>query len=215
MEAEAEAKREAAVERMAGDFSLLGSVLLDVICVRMPNPVPANGETDVYYQTNVLAQFTKRMDVSTINTTTVKMSYVIGTQTYYINGSISYDSANFRVTFDPSVPLTYLRTYNMTVYGGGGGVKDVYGTAWQNQRKEFPEFFCAHQGQYPPAPRRIPGPHGPRARLKRSPITVATVGTALPSGSMDLTTSMCLCSPGEQCQQAARGQIHPHGRHPL
>jgi len=86
---------------------------------------PANGATNVPVNTTVKAVFTKAMDASTINSTTVVLK---DSSNNSVSGSVSYDSSTNTVTFTPNSYLSINTTYTFTIVGGSSGVKDQSGT---------------------------------------------------------------------------------------
>jgi len=87
---------------------------------------PGNNETGVYYQDNIVVQFSKRMDTTTLNTSTIE---IYDSYTNKVNFTISYDTVTFRMTLDPIAPLAYLVRYTVYIYKW---VKDIYQNQMQN-----------------------------------------------------------------------------------
>jgi hypothetical protein len=77
---------------------------------------PASGATGVATSTTVKADFSKAMDASTLTTTTVKLNVAGGGAA--ISGTVSYDSANKRVTFTPASALSEGTAYTATITTG-------------------------------------------------------------------------------------------------
>jgi hypothetical protein len=84
---------------------------------------PADGETNVSLNANILVTFNRAMDPASVNESTIFLS-----PAGQIPATVSYDAATFTVTLDPIAPLEPGRTYTMSVMGGDAGVKDLEGS---------------------------------------------------------------------------------------
>jgi hypothetical protein len=86
---------------------------------------PADGATQVTTSTSVSADFDKALDASTVDASRFTVTGPGGA----VTGSVGYDAANRRATFQPTLPLAAGAQYTARVAGGAGGVKDSEGNA--------------------------------------------------------------------------------------
>jgi hypothetical protein len=89
--------------------------------------VPGDGARDVPPMTTVSAQFTDKMDASTIDAT----NFLLSSPTGPVPARVSYDDVGKRGVLTPTVPLTALTTYTVRVRGGADGVRDAAGVSLQ------------------------------------------------------------------------------------
>jgi hypothetical protein len=80
---------------------------------------PASGATSVALNSTINVTFSKDMDVTTINNTTISVSNVTG-----VSGTVTYNASNMTATFTPTNSLSPGTTYTVTV---SSGVKDLTG----------------------------------------------------------------------------------------
>ncbi|MGA1845166.1 MAG: Ig-like domain-containing protein [bacterium] len=71
------------------------------------SPIPADGADDVSWDTNIVVGFNASMDAGS-----VQDHFSISP---FVNGDFTWFDANTRVSFQPSAPLGYLTTYQVTI----------------------------------------------------------------------------------------------------
>ena len=86
---------------------------------------PQNGAVDVPLDSVINANFSKAMDITTINTDNFKLFTEDGVTP--VAGTVSLSSDNKNATFTPTSSLSTSPTYKGTIKGGAAGVKDIVG----------------------------------------------------------------------------------------
>ncbi len=97
---------------MAVDYVWTFTTTADDIQPIVISTVPASGDTNVATNRKIVAYFNEAMTASTITSASV---LVTGPGTAVVAGTVSYDSTNQSVTFDPDVALATGTTYTVRI----------------------------------------------------------------------------------------------------
>lgn len=89
-------------------------------------PTPANGATGVAVSVKPTTTFSKAMDPATIHGGTFLLTGPGNTGTV-VTGTVTYDVAGKKATFNPTTNLAAGSTYTATIVGGSNGVRDTTG----------------------------------------------------------------------------------------
>lgn len=84
---------------------------------------PANNSTGISVTTPILVDFSKPIDISTVNPQTISLT-VGGSP---VSGTFEFLTENARVVFRPSAPLLFGTLYQINILAGATGIKDVSG----------------------------------------------------------------------------------------
>jgi hypothetical protein len=85
---------------------------------------PANNETSVALDSNIVVTFSQYMDATSLTSSTIVFKKVNGE---IVPSSISYDASTITVTVDPTDNLQSGTEYQLDVIGGLGGVRTITG----------------------------------------------------------------------------------------
>lgn len=116
-----------------------GVTVQDTIAPAVLSKSPDHNAGNVPVGTNIQVNFSEPMDASTLNSTTTTVTSVYGATPV----TITYDSANRRVTITPNAALKYLTEYTVTL---STGVKDPAGNALNATTWKF----TTEADKYPP-----------------------------------------------------------------
>lgn len=83
----------------------------DTTAPQVSSIAPADSATDITLDADVSAVFNEAMDATTVNGTSMTISPAVA-------GSVSYDTATQRATFNPTIGLTASTTYTVTITTG-------------------------------------------------------------------------------------------------
>jgi hypothetical protein len=88
--------------------------------------VPANGQSGVSKDAEVVVTFNEAMNASTINANTIALR---DSSNHPVAATVSYNASSFTAVLTPSSPLALSTTYTAIVKGNTGGVTDATGNS--------------------------------------------------------------------------------------